>query len=170
MAANVYQTSKSSTLHEEEKLVDDKKYLTFRLGDEQYGVSIDYVIEIIEVIKITQLPDMQQYIKGVINLRGKVIPVMDVRLRFNIEERAYDSKTCIIVVKVNDFEIGLIVDTVSEVINIDDQQIDVPPQMHSSVEHHYIMGIAKVDKHVVILIDISKILFGVDVQKLAKAC
>lgn len=94
------------------------KYLTFKVHDEDYGIEIRYVIEIIGIQKITQIPDMPSFIKGVINLRGRVIPLIDIRLRFNLEEIEYGNRTCIVVVAVGDAYFGLIVDTVSEVVDI----------------------------------------------------
>ncbi len=143
---------------EDQELLDNK-FLTFKVSNEQYGIGIEYVIEIIEVIKITPIPDTKDYIKGVINLRGKVIPVMNVRLRFGMEEIEYDSKTCIIVVKVDDLEIGIIVDTVCEVLDIASENIQDSPEIHKKEEQKYIMGMGKVDNEVNILLDLSKLLF-----------
>ncbi|MBF0442886.1 MAG: purine-binding chemotaxis protein CheW [Oligoflexales bacterium] len=154
---------------ENEKDLDEHKYLTFKIGEEQYGVGIESVIEIIEMIKITPMPDMNNYIKGVINLRGKVIPVMDVRLRFSMPERAYDEKTCIIVVTMDSLDIGLIVDTVSEVVDISPKQIEPPPKLHSKIEQHYIMGIGKVENQVNLLLDLSKLLFENELERIKKA-
>ncbi|MGL6193770.1 MAG: chemotaxis protein CheW, partial [Thermoguttaceae bacterium] len=98
-------------------------YLTFRLGNEDYGIEIRYVTEIVGMQKITEVPDMPPFVKGVVNLRGQVIPVLDMRLRFNMESRNYDERTCIIVVNINGAQVGLVVDTVNEVRNIDDELI-----------------------------------------------
>src|SRR3990172_5823963 len=92
------------------------KYLTFTMGKEEYGIEIHNVTEIIGIQSITDLPDTPDFVKGVINLRGKVIPVLDVRLRFKMEEKAYNDRTCIIVVNIRNMSVGLIVDTVSEVL------------------------------------------------------
>lgn len=105
------------------------KFLTFSLGKEDYGVEIKYVTEIIGIQSITEVPDLPAYINGIINLRGKIIPVMDVRLRFGKTVREYDDRTCIIVIDINDISIGLIVDRVSEVINIPESEIVPPPQL-----------------------------------------
>ena len=105
----------------------DNQFLAFNIGDEQYGIDIAQIMEIIEMVPITPIPNMEHYIKGVINLRGKVLPVMDVRLRFTMEEKEYDAGTCIIVVQINDLEIGLIVDSVSEVVEIKDENMQRPP-------------------------------------------
>ena len=137
----------------------DKKYLTFRIGNEQYGVDIEHVMEIIEMIKITPMPETNEAIKGVINLRGKVIPIMDVRLRFSMEEKEYDARTCIIVVKVRELEIGLIVDTVSEVVEIPQDQIEPPPPVEHNSQQSFVMGMGKIDDEVAILLDLNQLLF-----------
>lgn len=134
------------------------KYLLFKLGNEVYGVNILHVTDIIELQKITEVPDMPDYIRGVINLRGQVIPVMDLRLRFNMEFREYDDRTCIIIVNVDDNPLGFIVDTVSEVEDIPEKNIDPPPDFKGSeTKERYIMGLGKVDNEVKILIDVNKL-------------
>ncbi len=143
----------------------ENKFLTFKIKDEQYGVGIEYVMEIIEMIKITPMPEMHDFIKGVINLRGKVIPVMSVRLRFGLEEKEYDAKTCIIVVKLNDLEIGLIVDTVCEVLEIPQDQIQPPPKLSKKEEQRFVMGMGKVGDEVNILLDVAKLLMEDDILK-----
>jgi purine-binding chemotaxis protein CheW len=134
------------------------KYLLFKLGNEVYGVNILNVTDIIELQKITEVPDMPDYIRGVINLRGQVIPVMDLRLRFKMEFREYDDRTCIIIVNINDNPIGFIVDTVSEVQDIPEQNIDPSPDFKGSgAKERYIMGLGKVENEVKILIDVEKL-------------
>ena len=141
----------------------ENKYLLFHIDKEIYGIGIMHVTDIIELQKITTVPDMPDYIKGVINLRGKVIPVMDLRLRFKMDFRDYDDRTCIIIINVDNMSIGLIVDTVSEVRDILDNDIDPPPQFKS--EHsaeRYISGLGKIEGEVKILLDVHKILMGED--------
>jgi purine-binding chemotaxis protein CheW len=133
------------------------KFLTFKLADEEYGVEILKVREINGVIDITAVPRMPAFVKGVINLRGKVIPVIDLRLRFGLEELEHTEQTCIIVVDVGR-EIGIIVDTVSEVLDIAGEDIEPPPSMGGSVDTSFILGMGKVDKTVKILLDIDKVL------------
>ena len=135
------------------------KFLTFPLGKEEYGLEIRHVTEIVGIQKITEVPDMPQYVKGVINLRGKVIPVMDVRTRFTLAEKPYDDHTCIVVVNINDSSVGLIVDTVSEVISIPDGNIDPPPSVTKGDSSRFIKGLGKVGDTVVILLDIGQLLF-----------
>ena len=113
-------------LMEEEDTQKDK-YLTFSLGDEVYGIDIRVVIEIIGIQKITNVPEVPDYVRGIINLRGKIIPVVDMRLRFRREYREYTDRTCVIVVEINGVLIGLIVDGVSEVLDIAEKNVVQPP-------------------------------------------
>ncbi|PKM76136.1 MAG: chemotaxis protein CheW [Firmicutes bacterium HGW-Firmicutes-15] len=128
------------------------KFLIFSLDKENYGIEIKYVTEIIGIQLITDIPDLPLYIKGVINLRGKIIPIMDVRLRFGKEPRKYDDRTCIIVVDIKDMSIGLVVDRVFEVTSVPDEDIAAPPQMNKSFQK-YIKGIGKVGNEVKLLLD-----------------
>ncbi|NLL04992.1 MAG: purine-binding chemotaxis protein CheW [Clostridiaceae bacterium] len=105
------------------------RYLTFVLGEEEYGIAIGYVTEIIGLQSITEIPELPHYVKGIINLRGKIIPVMDVRLRFNKEAKEYNDRTCTIVIEVRDITVGLIVDAVAEVASITSENIVPPPQI-----------------------------------------
>ena len=133
-------------------------YLTFRLGSEDYGIEIRYVTEIVGMQKITEVPDMPVFVKGVVNLRGQVIPVLDMRLRFNMQSRDYDERTCIIVVSISGSQVGLVVDTVNEVRNIDDDQISPPPKTAGADAARYIQGMGKVGESVIILLEGQKIL------------
>ena len=142
------------------------KYLTFTVGREEYGIEIRCVTEIIGIQKITDVPDMPAYIKGVINLRGKVIPVMDVRLRFRMPEREYDDRTCIVVVNVNGASVGFVVDTVREVADIPENQIELPPEVAEASTQGYIQGLGKVGEEVKILLDVEKLLRKEDVEAL----
>ena len=150
----------AQTEEQTDEQVRENKYLLFKLGEEEYGVNIATVQAIEEMQPIIAVPDMPAYIKGVINLRGKVIPVVDLRLNFNMEEREYDSRTCMIIGMVDGKHIGLIVDTVSEVEEIPESKISPPPEFESgSRREQFIAGIGMVDQQVRILLDISK-LFG----------
>lgn len=133
------------------------KYLTFVLDNESYGIGINNVIEIIGIQPITLVPELPGYIKGIINLRGKIIPVMDVRLRFKKTFREYNDRTCIIVVDIDDLSIGLIVDSVSEVLIIPDEDI-VPPPNLNKVGNKYISGIGKIEKEVKLILDCNKLI------------
>jgi purine-binding chemotaxis protein CheW len=134
------------------------KYLTFVLGQEEYGLEIRYVTEIIGIQAITPVPENPDYIRGIINLRGTIIPVLDVRLRFRKEPREYNDRTCIIVVHVGSSTIGLIVDGVSEVLIIPDSQIVSPPAFQQAQSSKYISGIAKTMSGVKLLLDCQLLL------------
>jgi purine-binding chemotaxis protein CheW len=138
----------------------EDKYLTFVIGKEDYGIEIRFVTEIIGIQSITKVPDMPSYVKGVINLRGKVIPVMDVRLRFGVEERPYDDRTCIVVININEQPVGLIVDRVLEVLDIQQGEIEPPPRMRKGRGNRFIQGMGKVGDQVKILLDANKLLFN----------
>ena len=142
--------------------LDQQKLLSFSLGNEEYGVSIMKVKELIGMMDITPVPKTPDFIKGVINLRGKIVPVMDLRTKFGMVAQEYDERTCIIVVEVLIKEIartiGIVVDCVSEVINIDETQIDPPPESGNTVDADTILGIGKLKDGVVIILDIDKIL------------
>jgi len=141
------------------------KFLTFCIGTEYYGIEIKYVTEIIGLQPITEIPEMPIYIKGIINLRGKIIPVMDVRLRFRKPSREYNDRTCIVVIEIREVSIGLIVDTVSEVIAIPDEEIVVPPSV-TKEGNRYIKGIGKVGTDVKLLLDSDKLLNETEVESL----
>lgn len=142
-------------------------YLTFTVGNENYAIQIFSVTEIVGIQKITEVPDMPAYIKGVINLRGKVIPIMDVRIRFNLPEREYDDKTCIIVVNVNETTIGLAVDMVSEVTSIPASHIEAPPQVSDGNRQRYIHGLGKIGEEVNIILDVGKLVSTSDMENIA---
>lgn len=133
------------------------KYLTFSLADEEYGLEILKVREIIGIMDITAVPQMPHFVKGVINLRGKVIPVVDLRLKFGMEPAEYTEATCIIVVDVGSL-MGIIVDTVQEVLHIDESSIDPPPPLGASVDTSFILGLGKIRDEVKILLDIDRVL------------
>jgi purine-binding chemotaxis protein CheW len=134
------------------------KYLTFCLDNEEYGLEILKVREIIGLMPITTVPRTPEYIKGVINLRGKVIPVIDLRLKFNMPEAERTEETCIIVVNLGQVEVGIIVDRVSEVRDIDGKDIDDPPSFGTNVDSSFILGMGKSESRVSILLDITKVL------------
>ncbi len=138
------------------------KYLTFFLAGEQYGVEITKIREILGVLDITPVPQTADFLLGVINLRGKVIPVMDLRLRFGQEYREPDERTCIIVVEVTGADgqrilMSMVVDQVNEVLNVGAEDIDAPPAFGSELDTAYIMGMAKTDGGVRILLDVDRI-------------
>ena len=140
------------------------KYLTFILGKEEYGVEILKVQEIIGIMQVTRVPRSPTFLRGIINLRGSVIPVVDLRLKFGMNGMQDTEKTCIIVVNMRPDEgaktivMGIIVDEVSEVVDVRAEQIDPPPKLGSSVDTSFILGIGKLGKKVAILLDIDKVL------------
>lgn len=143
------------------------KYLTFRLAEEEYGLEILKVREIIGIMDITAVPRTPDFIKGVINLRGKVIPVIDLRRKFGMPGSERTEETCIIVVDVGAIEMGIIVDKVSEVMNIPGEQIEDAPSFGASVDTQFILGMGKANGRVTILLDIGRVLGGDDLAALA---
>jgi purine-binding chemotaxis protein CheW len=144
------------------------KFLTFQLADEEFGVAILKVREINKIMDITAVPQMPAYMKGVINLRGKVIPVIDLRLKFGLPEIAHTEQTCIIVVNVGR-EIGIIVDTVSEVLDIPAENVEPPPALGESAGSSIILGMGKVNDDVKILLDIEQVLNSHELAQLVAA-
>lgn len=140
----------------------DGKYLTFFLKEEVYGINVDFILQIIAIPQITPIPNTPGYVKGVINLRGKIIPVIDLRLRFGLPAADYNARTSIIIIKTEVDEeeifIGIIVDTVLEVLDIQGGMIEPAPSFGISIDTGYIYGMAKVKNKVIILLDIQNIL------------
>ncbi|MBE6906554.1 MAG: purine-binding chemotaxis protein CheW [Ruminococcaceae bacterium] len=132
------------------------KFLTFHIEDTIYGIELLHVIEIISIQNATRIPNVPAYIKGIINLRGKIVPVIDVRLKFKQSERVYDEKTCIIVVVIEDMQVGLIVDRVSEVVTVDQAELANPPELGTTSNEKYLQSIATVGEKVVLNIDCHK--------------
>lgn len=132
------------------------KYLTFSIGEEEFGIEVKYVTEIIKIQTITDIPDVDVYIRGVINLRGKIIPVMDMRLRFGKELIDYHDRTCIIVVDVDDITIGFIVDSVSEVAIITEENVVVPPEINNK-KHMYVKSMGKTQSGIKLILDCEEL-------------
>jgi len=147
------------------------KYLTFALGSEEYGLEILKVREIIGYMEITAVPQTPSYVKGVINLRGQVIPVIDLRAKFGMETAQITEETCIIVVEIHQdgrkFSTGIVVDHVQEVLDIDGENIEESPQFDSTVNTDFILGMGKVGESVKILLDIDKVLGGTNISGFA---
>lgn len=143
------------------------RYLTFILENECYGIDIKYVTEIIGLQAITEIPELPVYVKGIINLRGKIIPVIDVRLRFGKEAKAYNDRTCVIVVDMSNLSIGMIVDSVAEVLTIPEQDIVDPPQLNKETNSRYIRKIGKVGAAVKLLLDCERLLSENDLEALS---
>jgi purine-binding chemotaxis protein CheW len=134
------------------------RYLTFRIAAEDYGIEIRHVTEIVGVQKITHVPDTPAYLKGVINLRGKIIPVVDVRIRFLMPEKEYTDRTCTIVVDVAGTAIGLIVDEVLEVVNIPEDHVSEAPKTTKGSHGRFLQGMGKIGDTVKILLNIERLL------------
>ena len=147
------------------------KYMTFKSGDEYFALGIQYVNEIIGFQKITVIPETADYIKGLINLRGKIIPVIDVRLRFKQPPFEYNDRTCIIVIDVKSTVVGLIVETIAEVVTIDEENILPPPSIGrgDKVQNKYVYGIGKVGDSVKLLLDPDKLLNDEELNALEQA-
>lgn len=157
-------SEETRTMSQAVKVMADKegKYLTFTLGGEDYGIGILKIKEIIGMMPVTTMPQTPAFVKGVINLRGKVIPVMDLRLRFGMDAMDYTERTCIIVVEIDGssgtIQVGIVVDSVSEVLNIKGEDIEETPAFGTKLNTDYILGMAKMEGGVKILLDIDRVL------------
>lgn len=145
------------------------KFLTFFLGTEEYGIEILKVHEIIGMMPVTHVPRTAKFILGVVNLRGKIIPIIDLRLKLAMEQAPRTEETCVIVVRANGMEVGVMVDKVSEVVNIDAADIEPTPAFAAGVSTDYILGIGKTQSAVKLLLDIDKALSKEDMQELGSA-
>lgn len=149
-----------------------QKLLTFSIGSEDYGASILKIKEVIGVMNIIPIPRAPDFIKGMINLRGKIIPVMDLRIKFGMDARKYDEETCIIIIEVAIHGcqklFGIIVDKVSEVVAISDEQIEPPPEYGENSKHNSILGIGKIRDKILIILDIEVIFACEDVMTMLK--
>ncbi len=163
------------TMDQAVKVMNERegKYLTFSMADEEYGIGILKIKEIIGMMPITTVPQTPEFVKGVINLRGKVIPVIDLRLRFGIEAMNYTERTCIIVVEIEGsamtVQIGIVVDAVSEVLNVNGRDIEDTPAFGTKLNTEYILGMAKMEGGVKILLDIDKVLNADEISILENA-
>lgn len=156
--------------------ITEGKFLTFDLGEEVFGIEIIKVKEIIGIMDITTIPQTPEYMKGVINLRGKVIPVIDLRLKFSMQEEKHTEKTCVIVVEIAagnnmSLQIGIIVDSVSEVLSIEGEDIEGTPNFEQGIDTTFIMGLGKTRGKIILLLDIEGVLSSEElgeVEQLAK--
>lgn len=135
------------------------RYLSFKLGDKQYAVDIKYVMEIIGIMNITDVPNTKNFIKGIINLRGNITPVICLRSRFGMEESEYDDRTTIIVIEYENYRVGLIVDEVAEVQNIPEEAIAPPPETNKGFRSRFIEGMGKIGKQILIILNLNNVLF-----------
>ncbi|MBC3796149.1 chemotaxis protein CheW [Acetobacterium tundrae] len=146
--------------------IDQKgQYLTFLLEDEAYGIWIGYVTEIIGILPYMEVPELPDYIRGIINLRGRIIPIMDMRLRFSKTFVDYNERTCIIVTDIEADTVGLIVDSVSEVVTIADDNINDKPMMSTGISNQFVKNIGKVGDEVILLLDCEKVLMHNEFEK-----
>ena len=144
------------------------RFLTFVVGEEVFGIPIRYITEIIGIQPITKIPEAPEYIKGIINLRGKIIPVVDVRLKFKKEPIDYTDRTCVIVIETEELIVGLIVDRVAEVLTIDDADISPPPNIRTGIKNRYLLGIGKVGGEVKLLLDCDKLFDEKEIQDIGQ--
>jgi len=152
----------------ENKGNEELQLVVFKLGEEEYGVEITQVQEIIRVMETTRVPKAPTFIKGVINLRGKVIPVIELKKRFGLTECNIDDQTRIIVVEVQDYTVGMIVDCVSEVLRLSSESIEPTPPVFSNLSDEYIRGVGKLENRLLILLDLDKILSISEMSELEK--
>ncbi|MBT3353627.1 MAG: chemotaxis protein CheW [Candidatus Scalindua sp.] len=153
-----------AVVEKRERSALEGKFLTFILGKEIYGFEILKVREIIGLMDITTVPQTPEYMKGVINLRGKVIPVIDLRLKFSMQEEEHTQETCVIVVEVENTSIGIIVDSVSEVSDISGGSIEEAPSFGQGIDTSFIMGLGKVKDKIIILLDIETVLSSEELE------
>ena len=135
-----------------------EEYLTFTLADEEYGVDILKVQEIRGYDAVTRLPDAPDFIKGVVNLRGRIVPIVDLRIKFKLGKVEYDEFTVVIILNLNGRVVGIVVDGVSDVTALQESQVRDVPDLVSSIDTRYILGLASVDEHMLILVDIERLM------------
>ena len=150
--------SKTIMDREEKEDVEEHQHVTFLIEEETYGVGVEKVKEIIGMTEITHVPNTAYFMEGVINLRGSVVPVVDLRKKFKMKTRKYDNYTVIIIVEVKDRLIGMIVDSVSDVVNIPISSIQATPNFTAKIQTDFIEGIGQIDKNLIIIIDVEMIL------------
>lgn len=151
---------------ENEAVVDVMKAIVFRLKNEEYGVEIEQVKSIERLENITRVPKTPPFVKGVINLRGVVTPIIDLSTRFNLQETEYTDETRVIIVNVGEIEVGLIVDAANDVIDIPMNNIEPPPEVVGGIKAEYLRGVAKIDKRLLILLNLNKVLSMDELQQL----
>lgn len=142
------------------------RFLTFAIDNEEFGIPISFVNEIIKMQKINDIPEAAGFVKGIINLRGQIISVIDMRLRFKKQPVEYDDRTCIIIVEIDGIKAGLIVDNVSEVIDIASTEISPPPDIRTGFQSRYINGIGKLKDHVILILDCNKLFSEDELQSI----
>ena len=156
MAEQTEQQSIESTENRVE-LEDSTNLVTFRLGSGEYAIDIMQAKEIIKMEKITLIPNAPDFVEGVINLRGNIIPIIDLKKRFNLEETEGDKNTGIIIVKIEDVDMGIIIDSISKVVSISNSDIQPPPPMLSGIGQKYIKGVGKLEDKLLVVLDLEKL-------------
>ncbi|ASJ20982.1 chemotaxis protein CheW [Brachyspira hampsonii] len=139
------------------ELEDSTNLVTFRLGSGEYAIDIMQAKEIIKMEKITLIPNAPDFVEGVINLRGNIIPIIDLKKRFNLEETEGDKNTGIIIVKIEDVDMGIIIDSISKVVSISNSDIQPPPPMLSGIGQKYIKGVGKLEDKLLVVLDLEKL-------------
>ena len=161
--------STQSTNDSNSKTTDLLQLVGFQLDDEEYGIDILKVQEINRITEITKIPQSPDFVEGVINLRGNVIPIIDLRKRFNMPHKEYDKRIRIVVGEIGDRTVGFIVDAVSEIIRLPADKIEPAPNISADDKAEYILGVGKLDDKLLMLLDIDKILSGSEKDKLFEA-
>ncbi len=162
-------TETQKDVRRDDMISDAEQYVSFILANEEYGVPIMRVQEIIRFEQLTRVPQSSEFVRGVLNLRGRVMPVIDLRRKFGLAEQETDRHTRIIVVEANGQSMGMVVDEVSEVINIDDSRIDPAPELGTTVRTDFIRGMGKLDDRLIILLEIDKVLSAEETLELQEA-
>jgi len=139
------------------------EFLAFYLGDEEYGVDIQKVNELRRYEKVTKIANTPDFIKGVINLRGTIVPIIDMRIRFNLGVPSYNDFTVVVILNVHNRVVGVVVDSVSDVVTLSCDQIKSPPKMDSAIDSDYLIGLGMLDKRILILADIDKLMSSSDI-------
>lgn len=145
-------------------MASSSEYVIFKINEEYYGIDIDNVENIEKIIPITRVPYTEEYVLGVVNLRGNIIPVIDLRTRFSIEKKEFDDESRIIIVNVNDLRIGMVVDASSEVLRLSRDDIDSAPSVKGNVNLDFVKEIGKNDGRIIMLVDLKKILGLIEVE------
>ena len=152
-----------------EELEQITSYLTFKLGEEEFAAHVSRVLSIMEMTKITQVPKTPGYMKGVINLRGQVLPVIDTRLKFGMSSAEYTANTCIVVMEVEvngeNVQVGTIVDSVQEVLEIEEDQIQPPPTIGNRIKSEFIYGMAKIEDKFIMILDMDKVFSAEEIEE-----
>jgi purine-binding chemotaxis protein CheW len=153
---------------DDEDYIKDR-YLSFHIREEEYCIEIIYVTEIVGLQKITEVPDMPDFVRGVINLRGQVVPVVDLRLRFNLPEKEYTDRTCVIIINLESTVIGLVVDSVEDVSYIAPEEVSPPPAVSSSGSSRFIKGLGRAGDDVKIILNVTRILYDSELKEIKAA-